>query len=571
MIDFPDTPTVGQIVTGPNGQFQWDGTKWAPAGVASPLQINVQTFTASGTYTPTAGLNFAIVECVGGSGGGGGVPGTANFMFGGGGGGGGGYTRRLLTSAQVGASQSVTIGSGGAGGVGSAYGTAGGTTSFGALLNATGGGGGGNSGVGGYGGGTSIGGNVNCNGTGGGWGPYSIAQSSVTYISSGAGGSSVLGGGAAPALTGSAGAVNGSLGGTYGGGGSGGMTFNTTTAANGGAGNSGVCIVTEFIGAVGSGGGAGASGVVSLNGLTGAIAITGGTGITITPSGANIQVAATGVWSTGDVKLTYKTVADAGWVMMNDGSIGDASSGATTRANADTQNLFNLFFANCADADVPLQTSTGAATTRAAQGTAAAAWAAHCRMVLPKMLGRSWGGAGAGTGFTNRPLGSATGSETHTMTTAELVAHAHGINESPHTHVVNDPQHNHGVSDPSHLHGLSDPTHVHGISDPGHQHVSTVYTSNAAGSGSGVPYTSGGTQDNIGTWSSDVRGTGISVAYSGTGIAMGYANTGITIANHATGISINSASTGITTQNAGSGSPFSVMQPSSYLNVMVCL
>ena len=47
-------------------------------------------------------------------------------------------------------------------------------------------------------------------------------------------------------------------------------------------------------------------------------------------------------FTTGDVKTTLKTTADAGWVMMNDGTIGDASSGGTTRANADTQALFGL-------------------------------------------------------------------------------------------------------------------------------------------------------------------------------------------------------------------------------------
>jgi hypothetical protein len=121
-------------------------------------------------------------------------------------------------------------------------------------------------------------------------------------------------------------------------------------------------------------------------------------------------------------------VADAGFVMMNDGSIGDAASGSTTRANADTVNLFTLFYNNCADADVPVQTSTGAATTRAAQGTANVAFNAHCRMVLPKALGRDLAVAGAGVGLTSRALGSNAGAETHTQTLGELVAHAHPVN-----------------------------------------------------------------------------------------------------------------------------------------------
>ena len=48
----------------------------------------------------------------------------------------------------------------------------------------------------------------------------------------------------------------------------------------------------------------------------------------------NVDIPQT-AFTTGDVKQTFKTIADPGWVMMNDGSIGDGSSGATTRANPD--------------------------------------------------------------------------------------------------------------------------------------------------------------------------------------------------------------------------------------------
>lgn len=124
------------------------------------------------------------------------------------------------------------------------------------------------------------------------------------------------------------------------------------------------------------------------------------------------------VWSTGDCKLTLKTAADSGWLMMDDGTFGDASSGAT-HIGSQYQALFNLLFANIADADAPILTSGGGATTRAGQGTAAAAWAAHCRMTLPKMLGRAMAVAGAGSGLTSRALGHAVGEETHTLTLAE--------------------------------------------------------------------------------------------------------------------------------------------------------
>lgn len=125
--------------------------------------------------------------------------------------------------------------------------------------------------------------------------------------------------------------------------------------------------------------------------------------------------------TTGDGKLTLKTAADPGWVMMDDGTIGALSSGASTRANADALALFTLLYAApFTDASVPLFTSTGAATTRAAQGTAAAAFAAGCRISLPKQVGRAIVGAGSGVGLTTRTLGTVFGSETAALSTGNL-------------------------------------------------------------------------------------------------------------------------------------------------------
>ena len=40
-------------------------------------QVKVTTFASSGTYTPTAGMVYCVIECVGGGGGSGGVSGSA--------------------------------------------------------------------------------------------------------------------------------------------------------------------------------------------------------------------------------------------------------------------------------------------------------------------------------------------------------------------------------------------------------------------------------------------------------------------------------------------------------------
>src|SRR6266487_231309 len=106
--------------------------------------VVIQKFTANSTYTPTAGMKFCIVEAIGGGGGGGGgasSAGTNGVM--GGGGGSGAYSQRRLTAADIGASQSVTIGTAGTGGAGGGNnGVAGGDTSVGSLVVAKGGTGG---------------------------------------------------------------------------------------------------------------------------------------------------------------------------------------------------------------------------------------------------------------------------------------------------------------------------------------------------------------------------------------------------------------------------------------------
>ena len=129
--------------------------------------------------------------------------------------------------------------------------------------------------------------------------------------------------------------------------------------------------------------------------------------------------ASQGIPTTGDVKLTFKTVADTGWLLFDDGTFGSATSGSSNSNSALNQALFTIFFNNLSDTAAPLFTSTGSGTTRAAQGTAAAAWAANCRMSLSKTLGRALAVAGAGSGLTSRALGSIVGEETHLLTLSE--------------------------------------------------------------------------------------------------------------------------------------------------------
>jgi microcystin-dependent protein len=158
----------------------------------------------------------------------------------------------------------------------------------------------------------------------------------------------------------------------------------------------------------------------------------------LNPSNVSLN---TGIATTGDVKLTIKSAADPGWLMFNDSTFGSAASGASSQSAAN-QALFNIMFAApFTDATAPLFTSTGAATTRAAQGTAAAAWAANCQMSLPKVLGRALAVAGSGSGLTTRTLGQVLGEEAHALVVGEVPGHTHSGttgNDAPdHSHSIN--------------------------------------------------------------------------------------------------------------------------------------
>ena len=114
--------------------------------------------------------------------------------------------------------------------------------------------------------------------------------------------------------------------------------------------------------------------------------------------------------------------------MMNDGTSGSASSGATSRANADTQALFSLLWDNISNAWAPVSGGRGA--------TAAADFAANKTISLMKVLGRSMGIAGSGAGLTPRALGGWLGEEQHQLTVTEMPSHDHSITDPQHSHVI---------------------------------------------------------------------------------------------------------------------------------------
>jgi hypothetical protein len=230
------------------------------------LGVVKQTFTASGTYTPTVGMLYCEVEILGGGGAGGGssaVPGGG--MSSGAGGGSGEYAFGIFSASQIGVSQSVTIGAGGAGSAGAIGGT-GGTTSLGSapLISALGG-------LGGTTASSLTGTNDSYSSSGGLGGTGGGGLSAVVHVagqpgsqafgnylsgvrinpSSGNGASSQFGGGGIGLSAPTAGTIQtgpGNAGLGYGSGGSGGVTIQVGGPAYpGGNGAAGVIFITEYI------------------------------------------------------------------------------------------------------------------------------------------------------------------------------------------------------------------------------------------------------------------------------------------------------------------------------------
>lgn len=205
------------------------GAGWADLSTS----VNIVTFTSSGTYTPSANMRYCIVRMRGG-GGGGGATVTTN---GGGGGGGaaGGWAEILLTAAQVGASQAITIGAGGAGDPagGTTTGSTGGSTSFGSIATVPGG-------YGGQSGDLGAGGAISQSPT--------ISGLTGTWDKGQAGGGGGSGGGVGGGPAGGNGGSYQASGGNAGYGSGGGGAGAAANAA-GGNGGGGIVEIIEYIGA----------------------------------------------------------------------------------------------------------------------------------------------------------------------------------------------------------------------------------------------------------------------------------------------------------------------------------
>jgi len=159
--------------------------------------------------------------------------------------------------------------------------------------------------------------------------------------------------------------------------------------------------------------------------------------------GGGSPVDPTTIAQTGDWKWRPSQETLAGWVRLNGRTIGNGSSGASERANADCQALFIYIWTTYSDAICPVLGGRGA--------SALADFNAGKQITLLDMRGRApFGlddmGNAALSAFTNVNFtkgnattgGASGGTNSTTLTAAQIPAHSH-----PNT--LNDPGHNHGV------------------------------------------------------------------------------------------------------------------------------
>lgn len=149
----------------------------------------------------------------------------------------------------------------------------------------------------------------------------------------------------------------------------------------------------------------------------------------------------TTIAATGDLKWSYGVSALSGWVRANGRTIGSATSGATERANADTQALFQYLWS----------TNSGLAVSGGRGASSIADWTANKTIALPDTRGRVLAGlddmgnssaARLNTILASTTLGNAAGEQQHTLTGAEMPAHTHvtsgntGSENANHTHTI---------------------------------------------------------------------------------------------------------------------------------------
>lgn len=158
--------------------------------------------------------------------------------------------------------------------------------------------------------------------------------------------------------------------------------------------------------------------------------------------GGGSGVDPTTIASTGDIKFRPTSETLSGWLKMNGQTVGNATSGATQRANADTQSLFVYLWSNFTNAHCAV--SGGRGVTALADFTAGKTialpdWRARAPLGLDDM-GASAAGillaanvtSGGGDGPTTPAAWG--GEANHTLTAAESAALTYTTHDVGHVH-----------------------------------------------------------------------------------------------------------------------------------------
>lgn len=137
--------------------------------------------------------------------------------------------------------------------------------------------------------------------------------------------------------------------------------------------------------------------------------------------------AAVGALSTipvGAVEAFALASAPTGWLKANGGTIGNATSGGTLRANADTSALFTALWEAFPNTVLAIQDSAGAASTRGA--SAAADFAANKRLPVHDLRGEFIRGFDDGRGVDSGRVNGGAQAQ-------DIQSHTHGISSGAFT------------------------------------------------------------------------------------------------------------------------------------------
>jgi hypothetical protein len=283
------------------------------------------------------------------------------------------------------------------------------------------------------------------------------------------------------------------------------------------------------------------------------------------------------LYQTGDLILAGKNGSRPGAVRCNGKTIGNAASGGTERANADTADLFAYLWNNYTN----MLTISGGG----AGASAAADYAANKTIAMPDYRGCAIGsfsdmGNSDNGNYIFAPViigsgilaGSRMGEYTHALTTAELATHLHTVsitsenNSADHTHLVSGTS---GGQSVTHTHSGTTTTtgsaHTHTISD---QNSGTITNNPGVG-----PFTTTGAGTNWGplngeTLAADSGGTHTHTFTSGDASVDHTHSISITSGNNS---AAHTHAVAGNTGNNGSGTAHNIIQPTALVTVLMKL